>query len=124
MSHPIEMTVNGLATYMLLSPARQRKILKDFKYPEPEGRVQAHYYREAYRILWEFYNKGHSTMWLMDEAAYLDSLVADPREPYQKRIKHNARTLQTFAKRFGNRKITGIEPGRSLIYSDAGLSIE
>jgi hypothetical protein len=47
----IRMTMKGLAKYMTAQPAAQRKILRDYKYPEPEGLAQARYYGDAVRVI-------------------------------------------------------------------------
>lgn len=43
----IKISLLGLANYMAASPVSQRKILRDFKYPKPEGEVKRTYYAPA-----------------------------------------------------------------------------
>jgi hypothetical protein len=51
-SHPetlrqINIGIKGLAKYMTSGEAARRKILFDYKHPDPEGNAQAQYYSEA-----------------------------------------------------------------------------
>ena len=43
----IKISLKGFAKYMVANSAQQRKILTDYKYPQPEGQAMATYYREA-----------------------------------------------------------------------------
>lgn len=47
----IRLTMKGLAKYMTAQPAAQRKILRDYKYPNPEGQVQARFYSDALNVI-------------------------------------------------------------------------
>lgn len=40
----IKITAKGLAKFMIANAAQQRKILKDFKNPDPDGFAQKLYY--------------------------------------------------------------------------------
>jgi hypothetical protein len=45
----IKISLKGLAKFMTASPSAQRKVLRDYKYPKPEGEAQASFYRDARR---------------------------------------------------------------------------
>ena len=55
----IKITAKGLAKYMTSGEARKRKILRDYKFPDPEGAVQSKYYAEARRVIEDYHGGGN-----------------------------------------------------------------
>ena len=100
----IRISLKGLAKFMTSTPARQRKILKDYKYPDPEGFVQAIYYREARDFIVAFHRDGHDPTWLTSKAATISTLAASSTGQTKTRLKNNSRALREYATNFGRKK--------------------
>lgn len=97
----IKLTVKGLAKYMTSSPATQRKTLRDYKFPDPEGAVQAKYYAEARRAIEQFHSAGNDPA---VAAMAVDQLrLKATRETGKKRdrIENNIRALEDYLRNFG-----------------------
>ena len=68
----IKMSLTGLAKYVASSPAPQRKILQDHKFPaSDEAFAMRVYYREATDILKDFIDRQGSNEWLRQQALAL-----------------------------------------------------
>jgi len=61
----ISITLKGLAKFMMATPAKQRKILRDYKYPREEGQAMAQYYKEARDVVYSFHKNKRAKEWLM-----------------------------------------------------------
>jgi hypothetical protein len=105
----IPITLKGLAKFMVASPAKQRKILRDFKYPQEEGIPQALYYREARDFICAYYRNHHPKAWLGDKARQLRELAAASGGQTKARLNHNARSLEAYANHFSHRKFDVLE---------------
>ena len=55
----IRITAKGLAKYMTSGEASKRKILRDYKFPDPEGAVQIKYYAEARAVIEHYHGSGN-----------------------------------------------------------------
>lgn len=106
---------------MTASPSQQRRILKDYKYPDPEGTAQAAYYRNARNAIQEFHMNGHDADWLVSKADALNSQKSGP-PARQTRITKNVQALRKYAASFSSRKIQS-QAVSDLKYSHAGLSV-
>ena len=60
----VSITLKGLAKFMVATPAQQRKILRDYKYPKEEGQAMAQYYKEARDVIYSFHKNKHPKEWL------------------------------------------------------------
>lgn len=100
----IPITLKGLAKFMTASPANQRKILRDFKYPKEEGHAQALYYREAQDLIYARHKHDHPTSWLMQRASQLRSLAAATGGQSGTRLAHNARGIEQYVQHFAGRR--------------------
>ncbi len=99
----IRISLKGLAKFMTGNSAKQRKVLRDYKYPDPEGHAQATYYREARDFIVSHHQSGHSPLWLPERAAILDTLASQSAGQTKVRLRNNARALREYANHFGKR---------------------
>lgn len=105
----IRITLKGLAKFMTASPANQRKILRDFKYPQEEGYAQALYYREARDLIYARHEHDRPASWLMQQAGQLRSLAAATGGSSGTRLAHNARAVEQYVQHFAGRKFKLLE---------------
>ena len=103
----IKISLKGLAKFMTASPAGQRKVLRDFKYPDPEGNAQAIYYRESRDFITAYHANSHSEQWLVERANDLANLARLATGRTVTRLEHNARAIRQYAGFFGN-KVFGV----------------
>jgi hypothetical protein len=89
---------------MTTNSAQQRKILRDYKYPDPEGFAQATYYREARDFIVGFHRNVHEPAWLIERAMILDSFASQSTGQTKTRYKNNARALREYAHFFAKKK--------------------
>ena len=119
-----QLSVKGLADFMTVSASRQRKILRDHKYPaEDEPRAKILYYREA-RDRIAGYHKGKKDLsWLEDEAERLEFLANVSDGARKTRLKNNSRGLRSYAKNFAqkNFEILGDLP-MDLVFGDVRIT--
>lgn len=93
----IELTAKGLAKYIVADPAAQRKVLRDYKWPDPEGQAQAQYYREALATI----RRVHASPLLSktELTAAANALLARASTaggPSATRLRNNARALAEY----------------------------
>src|SRR4029077_2338328 len=108
----IKLTVKGLAKFMTKGPASQRKILRDFKFPQPEGFVQTIYYAEARQAIRNYHGEGNDPATLVGA---VDSLraEADRSEGHTRtRLEHNIRALESYLEHFADRKFKILQAPR------------
>lgn len=101
----IKISVKGLAKFMASSPAAQRKVLHDYKYPdEDEPSVMRLYYKDATDRILAYHRSGHDREWLRSKAKDVADLARlTPGRPGT-RLKHNARGLTLYEQHFAGRK--------------------
>ena len=107
----IKIGVKGLAKFMTASAAGQRKVLRDYKFPDDEGTAQAAYYREARHLVTEFHRHGHTATWLREKAAVLQTTASALGGHIATRLRHNSRGLLDYASQFPS-KVYDILPER------------
>lgn len=102
----IRLNAKGLVKFMVATPAQQRKILQDYKFPKDrEAAAMSRYYREAQRLIREFHAAGHARGWLLERATHLEAqarFAGDARRAT--RLRHNSRALIEYERSFGGRK--------------------
>jgi len=98
----MRITVKGLAKFMTSGAATQRKILRDFKFPDPEGGVQAAYYAEARRAIAEYHNSGNDPSVIAYEVETLGNKAYHASGRRRTRFEHNIRALQSYLENFGH----------------------
>lgn len=120
----IKIGVKGLAKFMTASSAGQRKILRDYKFPDEEGTAQAAYYREARDLVAEFHRHAHAAQWLREKAAVLQSTASALGGRVATRLRHNSRGLNDYASNFPS-KAYEILPERKfyVAFGDVRVSI-
>ena len=94
--------IKGLAKFMTSGAAAQRKVVWDYKNPDPEGQAQAKYYRDARNSIAEFHRRGRDVGWLEAQGA---ALMAGAQSAFNAqsatRLRNNARAIQRYADNFG-----------------------
>ncbi|MEP7345620.1 MAG: hypothetical protein ABI877_10140, partial [Gemmatimonadaceae bacterium] len=100
----IKIGIKGLAKFMTSSAAQQRKILRDYKFPDEEGTAQAGYYREARHLVSEYHRHRHPAEWLRSKAGVLQATAAALGGRIATRLRHNARGIQQYATHFPTRR--------------------
>lgn len=120
----IKLGVKGLAKFMTASSAGQRKVLRDYKFPDEEGTAQAAYYREARDLVAEYHRQVHPAQWLRDKAAVLQSTAAALGGRVATRLRHNSRGLLEYATHFPS-KAYEVLPERKfyVAFGDVRISI-
>jgi hypothetical protein len=75
----------------------QRKILRDFKFPDPEGHAQALYYADARLVIQKFHRNGYPRTWLLDQSSRIRTKEATDRSATRQRLDHNARAIAAYS---------------------------
>lgn len=121
----IRLTLSGLAKYMTSAPARQRTILRDFKYPnEDEALAKRLYYREAQEHIVAFHRNARDREWLLERAQQLAFLAEMNGGRSGIRLRHNVRALRQYARNFCDRDFEVLDPLRlSLEYGQVRISV-
>jgi hypothetical protein len=118
----IKITVKGLAKFMTNGPASQRKVLRNFKFPKPEGFVQTIYYGEARRAIRDYHSKGNDPATLARAIEDLRVEADRATGQAQTRLEHNIRAVEGYLKHFANRRLTVLETPR-LGYSHQNVAV-
>lgn len=102
----IRLTAKGLAKYMTSGDARKRKILRDYKFPDPEGAVQAKYYAEARRVIEQYHGGGNDASIIVSAVDELNTNAARELGRKHDRLRNNIRALESYLANFGKKKLT------------------
>ncbi len=95
-------TLKGLADFMTSNPAKQRRIVHDFKYPEEDdGRAKIMYYREARDDIQRYHRKKFAPGWIRQRAGEIAVTANASAGARRKRLEHNSRALRQYADHFG-----------------------
>lgn len=109
----IKLTLKGLAKYVASSPAAQRKILQDFKYPAAdEPFAMRVYYREALDCLKEYVENRHSSEWLRQRAVQLTATREGQSATSARRLRQNAQAVLLYEKHFGGKELEILQTPR------------
>lgn len=101
----IKISVSGLADFMTARPARQRTILRHYKYPDLDAaRAKIAYYRDARDRIAAFHKGDHDKPWLLGHASQLDLLASLTGGASGRRMGHNATALRRYATHFAERR--------------------
>jgi hypothetical protein len=92
----IKISVKGLARFMTSADAARRKTLFDYKHPDPEGKAQAGYYRDATNAIRNFHGLGEPQGWLIRRALSLKSDAVSRDHAIAQRLQQNARAIQQY----------------------------
>src|SRR5688572_79173 len=102
----IKLTLKGLAKYVASSPAAQRKILQDFKYPaEDEPFAMMVYELEALDCLKEYVENRHSSEWLRQQAVQHTATRERQSVTSARRLGQNAQAVLLYEKHFGGKEL-------------------
>ena len=118
----IKITVKGLAKFMTKGPAGQRKVLRDFKFPRPEGFVQSIYYGEARQAIRDYHSKGNNPATLVKAIGDLRAEADRAAGQTQTRLEHNIRAVESYLRHFANRRFRVLQTPR-LEYSHQNVAI-
>lgn len=118
----IKIGVKGLAKFMTAASVGQRKVLRDYKFPDEEGTAQAAYYREARDLVAEFHRHRHAAHWLRDKAAVLQTTASALGGRVATRLRHNSHGLTDYAANFPS-KAYEILPDRKFYVSFGDVRI-
>ncbi len=100
----IRITLKGLAKFIMASPAKQRKILRDYKYPKDEGQAMAQYYQEARGVIKAYHKNTHEKDWLLEKAKMMRQSASATGGQSGRRLTNNARGIEQYAEHFSDRK--------------------
>ncbi|HQZ38357.1 MAG TPA: hypothetical protein PLH72_04900 [Vicinamibacterales bacterium] len=119
------MSLTGLAKYVASSPAPQRKILQDHKFPaSDEAFAMRVYYREATDILKDFIDRQGSNEWLRQQALALRAPRPEQTPKGAARLERNAAAVMCLDRYFGGRKLERLDcPRFRLAYSNVLISV-
>jgi hypothetical protein len=115
-------SIKGLAKFMTSSNLTQRKTLRDFKYPDPEGSAQAIYYREARDFVRAFHERSLPLEWLRQRASLLSSLAGQSSKNAETRLRNNARAINAYRENFPNTRYS-ILPDLRLEFTNAAVRV-
>lgn len=122
----IKLSFHALADFMSSSPAKQRKTLFDYKYPdEDEPTAKRLYYRESRDAIRGYHAGSKDSEWLEDKASRLEDLASvNPSKPASVRLKSNSRALRAYARNYDSDAIILSDPFKgSLTYGDIVISV-
>jgi hypothetical protein len=117
------LSVKGLAKYIGGTPAQQRKILQDYKFPDTsEPAAMRQYYQEATNGVRQFHRHGHEREWLREQARSVIARAQESELATATRLRHNARGLLQYEQHFGHRVFEILSPVRMRL-NFAGVQI-
>lgn len=121
----IHISVNGLAKFMKSGPAKQRSLLRDFKFPftkEGKRKPQIVRYSEARAAIRKYHSGGNDITVLVKAVEELTKKLFDP-EKDQSRIKDNIRAIETYMKYFSGSTFAVLEnPKPKYVHGDVEVS--
>jgi len=121
----IKLTLKGLAKYIAASPATQRRILQDFKYPSAdEPFAMRLYYREATDCLKDYIANRRSSDWLRERSNQLAAAKEGDSPAGARRRRQNAEAVLLYEKHFGERQLEILSTPRfRLTFDDVSVSV-
>jgi hypothetical protein len=121
----IKLSLKGLAKYVASSPATQRRILQQFKYPAAdEPFAMRLYYREATDCLKTYISERRSSHWLQERARQLFTAQAGDSAVRARRRSQNAKAVLLCEQYFGNKELELLAtPKLALTFYDVAISV-
>ncbi|HVZ81329.1 MAG TPA: hypothetical protein VHE12_11130 [bacterium] len=101
----IGLTVKGLAKYMDSNSSKQRKILRDYKYPKPEGVAQTLYYAEARAAIRSFHQRQRDQAWLQGISNQVAAAGNATPGKAGVRLRNNAEVISAYVRYFGDKPL-------------------
>lgn len=117
------LSLNGFIRYWASTSAAQReRVLRDFKYPDPEGEAQAIYYKPALDAIKSYHANGNDPTVLQRRLEVLEKQL--PADSAQKTVKleHNIRVIRAYRGQFGTRSFSPVD-GEPVEFSEEGVAI-
>lgn len=100
---PIKIGAKALAQFMLASPSEQRRILRDYKFPKPEGAAKGAYYADAINAIRDFHASGNDEQVLADAMERLRaSETTSGKAATVSRLRQNRIALAAYLRNFSN----------------------
>lgn len=120
----IKISVKGLANFMTSGASTQRKILRDFKLPKPEGIAQAKYYDPARQAILKYHAQGNDASVLVGTVNDLRKQAARAPNPrIVTKLDQNIRALECYMKYFANSRFTVLPtPALDLIFGNVRIT--
>ncbi len=117
-------TLTCLAKYMAAESAKKRReIVYDRKFPDPEGKAQAHYYTLALECIREYISNGRDIGLIDHKIRYIDSLLLTANGSKATKLVNNRRVLQEFVSAFSNLKLELINCEEIVVESE-GVTVK
>lgn len=120
-----KVSLKGLADFMTASPVRQRKIVREYKYPsQEESRAKTLYYKEARAIIVSFHKRKINRTWLAAKASELETAAGSYSGRSRTRLLHNARAVRDYNRNFGTMDYDVLNPlVMELQYGDVFVTV-
>lgn len=109
-SSQISIGIKGLAKYMTSGEATRRKILFDYKHPDPEGAALAQYYTEARSTIARLVRGTIDCASALKHADDLLSQGEDVAGARGTKLKCNGRGITQYVRHFGSENFEWIQP--------------
>jgi len=122
----IKISVKGLAKFMTASPAGQRRVLKEFKFPDDdEPRAMRLYYGEAVDAIKGYHNlEVPDRQWLLDQSQLINQLASVLGGQSAVRLRNNGRAVKQYSDSFHHRKFTILTDLRmALVHGDVRITV-
>jgi endo-alpha-1,4-polygalactosaminidase (GH114 family) len=112
---PIKISVAGLAQFMNATSFRQRRLLRDHKFPftkDGHRKPQIVRYSEARSTIQRYHSNGNDVTVLLDAVEALKKKAAENPDKDPSRIEDNIRAIKTYMKHFQNNQFEVLENPR------------
>jgi hypothetical protein len=123
---PITITVSGLAQFMNATSFRQRRLLRDYKFPfnkDGTRKPQIVRYSEARATIQKYHQSDNDVTVLLDAVETLKKKAADNPEKDQSRFRDNIRAITAYMKHFQDNKFTVLpSPRPKYVHGDVYVS--
>jgi hypothetical protein len=123
---PIKISVAGLAKFMNATSFRQRRLLRDYKFPfnkDGTRKPQIVRYSEARATIQKYHQSENDVTVLLDAVEALKKKAADHPEKDQSRIQDNIRAIRTYMKYFQRNDFTVLaNPRPKYVHGDVYVS--
>jgi ElaB/YqjD/DUF883 family membrane-anchored ribosome-binding protein len=123
---PIKISVAGLAKFMNATSFRQRRLLRDYKFPfnkDGTRKPQIVRYSEARATIQKYHQSDNDVTVLLDAVEALKKKAADHPEKDQSRLQDNIRAIRTYMKYFQRNEFTVLaNPRPKYVHGDVYVS--
>lgn len=104
----IKLSLKGLVKFMTANASQQRKILHDFKNPDPEGAAQTTYYREARNLIRRFVRGSLTEADLLKKGAEMELVGRATGGASGTRLGHNGRAIRQYVAHFRQKQLSAL----------------